>query len=84
MNSVDNQISFNPATIVRILAAIALLLLVANMGGQLLRFSFGEDDAYLRKLILLFHFDHEGNIPTYFSLLLILFVATLLALIAEN
>ncbi|MCC7091136.1 MAG: hypothetical protein IT524_04115 [Nitrosomonas sp.] len=83
MNSVDNQISFNPATIVRILVAIALLLLVANMGGQLLRFSFGEDDAYLRKLILLFHFDHEGNIPTYFSLLLILFVATLLALIAE-
>ena len=83
MKTVENQISFNSATIVRLLIAIALLLLLASSGGQFLRFSFGEDNIFLRKLILLFHFDHEGNIPTYFSVLLLLLAAVLLALIAE-
>lgn len=83
MNTVKNQISFNTATIVRTLIAIALLLLLANTGAQLLRFTVGEDDLYLRRLILLFDFDYEGNIPTYFSVLLLLFVTALLALIAE-
>ena len=80
MKTIDNQISFNPTVIACILGVIAVLLILAGIGGQLLRFSFGED--YLRMLVLLFHLDHERNIPTYFSVLLILFAALLLALIA--
>ncbi len=80
MKTVDNQISFNPAAIVRILGVIAFLLILAGIGGQLLRFAYGED--FLRMLVLFFHLDHERNIPTFFSVLLILFAALLLALIA--
>lgn len=83
MKTDDNQISFRTTIIVRLLITIALFLLLANTGGQFLRFLVGEDNPYLRKLILLVHFDHEGNLPTYFSVLLLLLIAALLALIAE-
>ncbi len=81
MKIVDSQISFSSATIIRILNALTFLLILASTAGQFLKFSFGED--YLKRLVLLVHLDHEHNIPTYFSVLLMLFAALILALIFE-
>ena len=44
-----------------------------------MKFTFGAD--YLKRFVLLFSLDEERNIPTYFSVLLMHFVALLLALI---
>ncbi|MBP6058216.1 MAG: multidrug transporter [Nitrosomonas sp.] len=79
MKTEIHEISFNSSTITRILAAAAVVLILASIGGQLLKFTFGAD--YLKRFVLLFNLDEERNIPTYFSVLLMHFVALLLALI---
>jgi len=75
-----NQISLNPAAIARVLGAVAFLLVLASIGGQFSRFALGHD--YLKGLVPLFYVNAEQNIPTYFSVLLMLFAALLLAVIA--
>jgi hypothetical protein len=75
-----NQISLNPSAIARILGAVAFLLVLASIGGQFSRFALGHGT--LKGLVPLFHVDDERNIPTYFSVLLMLFAALLLAVIA--
>ncbi|PXW86796.1 hypothetical protein C8R34_11369 [Nitrosomonas sp. Nm84] len=79
MKTAIHGISCNTTTITRILVAVAVILILASIGGQLLKFTFGPD--YLKKLVLLFNLDEEQNIPTYFSVLLMHFSALLLALI---
>ena len=79
MKTAIHEISFNSTTITRILAAVAVILILASIGGQFLKFTFGAD--YLKRLVLLFSLDEEQNIPTYFSVLLMHFAALLLALI---
>ena len=74
-----NQISLNPSAIARILGTVAFLLVLASIGGQFAKFVLGHD--YLKGLVPLFYVDTEGNIPTYFSMLLILSAALLLAVI---
>lgn len=74
------QISPNPLAIARILGAVAFLLVLASIGGQLLKFLLGHD--YVQGLVSLFDLSSEGNIPTFFSELLMLFAALLLAVIA--
>ena len=78
---ISNQsVSLNPPAIARILGAVAFLLVLASIGGQYSKFALGHD--YLKGLIRLFNVDAERNIPTYFSVLLMLFAALLLAVIA--
>jgi cellulose synthase/poly-beta-1,6-N-acetylglucosamine synthase-like glycosyltransferase len=64
----------------RILGAVAFLLVLLSIGGQFSKFMLGH--AFLKGLVPLFYVDVEQNIPTYFSVFLILFAALLLAVIA--
>lgn len=76
---VINQISLNPSSIARVLGVVAFLLVLASIGGQLMAHLTGHALAY--KLAYLFDVDAERNIPSYFSTLLLLFAALLLAVI---
>lgn len=64
----------------RLLGAVAFLLVLLSAGGQFLKFALG--DAYLKGFVPLFYVDQEHNIPTYFSVFLILIAAVLLAVVA--
>lgn len=74
-----NQISLKPSTIARILGAVACLLVLASIGGQFSKFVLGHDT--LNWLVRLFYVDMEKNIPTFFSVLLLIFSSLLLAII---
>jgi hypothetical protein len=73
----SNQISINQSSIVRLLGAIAFILVIASIGGQLILFLTGHQ----HWLTDLFNVDIEQNIPTLFSVFLLLFAALLLAII---
>lgn len=75
-----NQVSLNPSAVARTLGAGALLLVVASLAGQFSRFELGHDR--LMGMVPLFFVDAEQNVPTYFSVLLMLFASLILALIA--
>jgi hypothetical protein len=74
-----NKISLDPSAITRILGLMVCLLIFASIGGQLSTFVFGHDS--LKGLIPLFNLRLERNIPTFFSMLLLLFSSLLLAII---
>jgi len=76
---VIHQGSVNPSFIVRLLAAVAFLLVLASAGVQLTAYFTGYDTVY--ELLRLFYVDAEMNIPTFFSALLLFFAASLLAVI---
>lgn len=80
MKTAINQISLNPTTVARILGIMALVLVLANIAGQFSAFVLGYNS--LKGLIPLFDLDGEGNIPSFFSEILLLFAALLLAFIA--
>lgn len=63
------------------LAAVTLLLVLLSIGGQFSKYLLGHDT--LTELAPLFYVDQEHNIPTYFSVLLILIAASLLGIIAK-
>lgn len=65
-----------------VLAAVTLLLVLFSIGGQFSKYFLGHDT--LTELAPLFYVDQEHNIPTYFSVLLILLAASLLGGIAKN
>ena len=74
-----NQISLKPSTIARILGAVACLLVLASIGGQ---FSKYVHWYYIpKRLVSIFYVDMENNIPTFFSVLLLIFSSLLLAII---
>lgn len=79
MSTASNQITLNPSAIARVLAAIALALVLASIGGQFSKFVLGHGN--LKGLVGLFNVDAEDNIPTHFSAMLLLFAALLLAII---
>ncbi|MBK8903195.1 MAG: glycosyltransferase [Anaerolineaceae bacterium] len=64
----------------RMLGAGALLLVLLSIGGQFSKYALG--DAFLNGLVPLFYVDTEQNIPTYFSVFLILIAAFLLTAVA--
>jgi hypothetical protein len=64
-----------------VMGAMAFLLVLLSIGGQFSKFLLGE--GFLTGLAPLFYVDMEHNIPTYFSVLLILLAALLLAFIAR-
>ena len=75
-----NKISLNSSAIARILGAVACLLVLASIGGVFSSSVLGHD--YLKGLVPLFDVNTEYNIPTFFSVLLSLFSALLLTVIA--
>ena len=74
-----NQIRLNPSAVARVLGAVAFLLVLASIGGQLAKYLLGHERGY--GLIPLFYVDAEQNIPTVFSVLLLFSAALLLAVI---
>lgn len=72
-----NQIALSPSSIVRLLGTIAFILVLASIGGQLILFFTGHK----HWLINLFNLEFEQNIPTWFSVFILLFAAGLLAVI---
>lgn len=72
-----NKLTLSPGSIVLALGIVAFLLVVASVGGQLAPNYTDRSDP-----IILFSLDSEQNLPTFFSVLLLLFAALLLAVIA--
>jgi cellulose synthase/poly-beta-1,6-N-acetylglucosamine synthase-like glycosyltransferase len=64
-----------------ILGAAAFLLVLISIGAQFSKFAPGRP--LLARFLPLFYVDLEWNIPTFFSVLLIVFAALLLAVIAR-
>ena len=75
---ISNQISLNPFKIARVLGSVAFFLVLTSIAGQLMFYMTGNK---LYGLVLLFGVDAEYNIPTFFSMLLLLFAALLLSVI---
>ncbi|GAA3952594.1 hypothetical protein [Allohahella marinimesophila] len=75
------KIEFDASAIGRILGVIALLLILASLGGQLSKYLLGHD--HLKGFVPLFSVDGERNVPTFFSVLLLLLNSSLLAVIAS-
>ena len=75
----NNQISINPFTVARLLGATAFFLVLASIGGQLAKFFLGFA---VNKYLRLFDLSLEMNIPTFFSILLLISASLLLAIIA--
>lgn len=74
----SNQISLSPSKIACVFGAIAFFLVLGSIGGQLIFYTTGNK---LYGLVLLFDIDAEYNIPTFFSMFLLLFTALLLLVI---
>ena len=79
-NATITALALNPRRITRTLAAIACVLILLSLAGQIFKHVFGHDDVH--GLVLLFYVDQEHNIPSFFSAAQLLLAATLLALIA--
>lgn len=75
-----NKISIAASSVARILAVVTAVLLLASIAGQLSKFLTGHD--YLKGFVPLFDADGEQNIPTFWSVLLLLFSGLLLAVVA--
>jgi len=70
----------DPARITRVLAFVALAILLASIAGQVAA-TWLEGDA-VRSFAKFLHVDEEKNLPTGFAVLLLLFAALLLATVA--
>lgn len=75
----NNQISINPIKVARLLGATALFLVFASIGGQLAKYFFGFA---VNKHLRIFDLSLEMNIPTFFSILLLISAGLLLAVVA--
>lgn len=76
---VVTPISLNPSSIARALGAIALLLVLASIAGQLMVYLTGHEHVF--GLVRLFNVGTELNLPAFFSTFLLLVAALLLAVI---
>jgi hypothetical protein len=79
MQSQSAEITVNSAVVAGSLAAIALLLNGISFTGQLIKYILGYD---INRFLPLFDVSLELNIPTFFSLLILLFASLLLLIIA--
>lgn len=79
--TMTSQISLSPSLVARVLGTMALGLILLSLATDLFSYLILHDSRmnYLHKLFLV---DQERNIPTFFSQLLLLAAALLLALIA--
>lgn len=72
-------ITLHPPTVTRALGVTAAILLLASTAGQLVKHLFGHGRLF--GFVHLFYVDAEQNIPTIFSVFLLLFSAVLLLVI---
>lgn len=77
--TVNDQLMLDAAVVARILGVLAVLLVLASIGGQFSKHVIGHGS--LKGLVPLFYVNEERNIPTYFSVLLLLGAALLLGFI---
>jgi len=77
----DSLIALNRFTVVRIAGAIAILLVLANIVAQCVRYLTGHESVY--GLVPLFDLEGENNLPSFFSASLLLVAAVLLHIIAR-
>lgn len=76
----NSRISIRPEIAGIVLLIIAVILIVINVGGQLLKFRYGVNvDGFLPT----FDLSLEQNIPTFYSVLLMIFISLLTAVIAS-
>jgi hypothetical protein len=73
-------LTYWPERVRRALFLIILLQVLLGLSAHVLRFGFGAKSAF--GFITLFDLNREGNIPTWFSVILMVLCALLLALIA--
>ncbi|MCE9536409.1 MAG: hypothetical protein K8R65_08370 [Nitrospirae bacterium] len=78
--TVFNRITFIPRKITLVLGIAALLLVLASVTGQLLKYIGGHE--FVHGLVRLFYVDYENTVPSFFAATLLLMAAFLLALIA--
>jgi hypothetical protein len=76
----SKKIVFASSTITRILSGTAVLLVIASFTGQLIVHFTGHPTVF--GFVPLFNVDNEANFPTFFSTLLLLIAAALLAVIS--
>jgi hypothetical protein len=74
-------VSVKASYLVRVLTIIAVILILASIGGQISKYEFGHD--YVKGLVPMFYLDEENNIPTFFTVILMLFISLFLSLIAN-
>jgi Ca2+/Na+ antiporter len=74
------SVRVDPSALTRLLGAVAVLIVLANIAGQVARYTFGHTSVY--GLVNLTFVDEEHSIPTTFSVLLLAITTLLLALIA--
>ena len=81
-------VHLNPKGILKTLFIIVFILLLCHVGVNIIKFTYVLDNgiwfenSYVWRLITLFDFDTEHNVPTFYSSLALLFSAILLFLIA--
>lgn len=68
-----------PSSVARVLGIVVMLLVLASVAGQFSKYVLGRD--YLMGFVPAFDLDREQNIPTFFSVLLLLASAFILAVI---
>ena len=74
-----NKILINPSAVTRVLLIIAGILVACSFVGQLSKFVLGHGQ--VMGLVDMFDLDGERNIPTFFSQVIMLITALLLAVI---
>ena len=80
--STTGQLQFSPNSAVKILLGAFYLLLLGNLFALVLVHIFSAEDAY--GLVPLLYFDHEENLPTLFSVLLIVAASASCFAVAYN
>ncbi len=74
------KLKATPNSVARFLAIITFFLATINIANQIAIYSFGLD----KELLLLFNMDKEVNIPTLFSVILLLICASLVLISYKN
>lgn len=77
----NNQISLNPVSIASTLGIIGFLLVFASTAAQTADCLTGYRSGLFAKLVKVFSTDLELNVPNFFSMLILIAAATLLAFI---
>jgi hypothetical protein len=76
-----DSLSLNPAKIALTLGTMAVLLVLANIAVLLADHLTGHTSIIIHKLVKLFYLDLEQNIPSFFSMLILLIASALLTVI---
>jgi len=75
------QLTFIPVKVARNLAIGALFLILASTVGQFFKYELGYDN--VKGFVPLFYLDYEWNIPTFYSVFLLLVASSLFFVLAR-